>query len=171
MKTSYLIILCCAVLLFAIFVWPTIYQYQLTPYGLMRITRATGHTEVVEAMQTGIDWVKGAISVVTESRNKGFSDQEILDFLTKDHSDLEIIDFLAGKHSKLDEAWTIEEFRKAYPQYNDLSDNQLADVLYSKWYPNTPRKDFDRHFLGRKTPGASTESEHGPWEKYAPSKE
>lgn len=38
---------------------------------------------------------------------------------------------------------TIQEVRQKYPQYSDLSDGQLADALYSKYYSDVPRADFD----------------------------
>src|SRR5690606_2475560 len=39
---------------------------------------------------------------------------------------------------------TIAEIRAQYPQYQDMSDKQLADALYSKHYSDMPRADFDR---------------------------
>jgi hypothetical protein len=38
----------------------------------------------------------------------------------------------------------IEIFRKKYPQYNDLSDEDLANKLYSKFYSDMPRAYFER---------------------------
>lgn len=38
---------------------------------------------------------------------------------------------------------TIAEIRQQYPQYQDLSDQQLADSLYRKFYSDMPRADFD----------------------------
>lgn len=38
---------------------------------------------------------------------------------------------------------TIADIRQKYPQYNDLSDQQLADAIYSKSYSDMPRADFD----------------------------
>jgi len=38
---------------------------------------------------------------------------------------------------------TIAEIRQKYPQYEDLSDQQLADALYTKSYADMPRADFD----------------------------
>jgi hypothetical protein len=35
-------------------------------------------------------------------------------------------------------------FRQQYPQYNDLSDVQLADALYKKFYSDMPREQFDK---------------------------
>jgi hypothetical protein len=37
----------------------------------------------------------------------------------------------------------IKEIRKKYPQYNDLSDTQLADGLHKKHYSDIPREDFN----------------------------
>ena len=42
----------------------------------------------------------------------------------------------------------ITEFRKQYPAYDDLSDGALADALYSKYYTDLDRADFDSKFLG-----------------------
>ena len=44
----------------------------------------------------------------------------------------------------------IDEFRKKYPEYNDMSDRALADALYSKHYSDLPREQFDKKFLGGK---------------------
>lgn len=38
---------------------------------------------------------------------------------------------------------TIEDIRKQYPQYGDMSDKQLADALYAKHYSDIPRDQFD----------------------------
>jgi hypothetical protein len=35
-------------------------------------------------------------------------------------------------------------FRQRWPQYNDLSDAQLADALYKKFYSDMPREQFDK---------------------------
>lgn len=37
---------------------------------------------------------------------------------------------------------TISEIRTKYPQYNDLSDTQLADSFHSKFYSDIPKKEF-----------------------------
>ena len=37
----------------------------------------------------------------------------------------------------------LAEFRQQYPQYNDLSDDQLADAIYKKFYSDMPREQFD----------------------------
>jgi hypothetical protein len=39
---------------------------------------------------------------------------------------------------------TIAEIRQKYPQYQDLSDQKLADALYSKHYADMPRAEFDQ---------------------------
>lgn len=36
----------------------------------------------------------------------------------------------------------IQEIRQQYPQYSDLSDQQLADALHSKYYSDLPKNDF-----------------------------
>lgn len=38
----------------------------------------------------------------------------------------------------------MQEVRKKFPQYNDLSDEKLADALHAKFYKDMPREDFDR---------------------------
>lgn len=37
---------------------------------------------------------------------------------------------------------TIQEIRQQYPQYNDLSDQALADSMYAKHYSDMPKEDF-----------------------------
>lgn len=37
---------------------------------------------------------------------------------------------------------TIQEIRQQYPQYSDLSDQQLADALHSKYYSDMPQQQF-----------------------------
>lgn len=39
---------------------------------------------------------------------------------------------------------TLSEIRKRYPEYNDLSDQALADAFHSKFYSDIPRADFDQ---------------------------
>lgn len=39
---------------------------------------------------------------------------------------------------------TLQDIRQQFPQYNDLSDQQLADSLYAKHYADMPRADFDK---------------------------
>jgi hypothetical protein len=38
----------------------------------------------------------------------------------------------------------IQEIRQQYPQYNDLSDQQLADSMYKTHYSDMPREQFDQ---------------------------
>jgi hypothetical protein len=38
----------------------------------------------------------------------------------------------------------LAEFRQQYPQYNDLSDDQLADAIYKKFYSDMPREQFNK---------------------------
>lgn len=52
----------------------------------------------------------------------------------------------------------ISEFRNKYPQYNDISDNELADKLYSKHYSDMPRQEFDSSFLGTKVEQPQSEA-------------
>ena len=42
----------------------------------------------------------------------------------------------------------IKEFREKYPQYNDLSDQELSDKFYNKYYSDMPREQFNQKFLG-----------------------
>lgn len=42
----------------------------------------------------------------------------------------------------------IVEFRQKYPDYDDMSDQQLADSLYRKFYSDMDRGEFDAKFLG-----------------------
>lgn len=37
----------------------------------------------------------------------------------------------------------LASIRKAHPEYNDLSDQQLSDAIYAKFYSDMPRADFD----------------------------
>src|ERR1700677_3055865 len=34
------------------------------------------------------------------------------------------------------------EIRQKYPQYNDLSDDQLSDAIHSKFYSDIPKDEF-----------------------------
>ena len=38
----------------------------------------------------------------------------------------------------------LAEFRQQYPQYSDLSDDQLADAIYKKFYSDMPREQFNK---------------------------
>lgn len=37
----------------------------------------------------------------------------------------------------------LAKFRQQYPEYRDLTDPQLADKLYSRFYSDMPRTKFD----------------------------
>lgn len=39
---------------------------------------------------------------------------------------------------------TLAEIRRQYPQYEDMSDQQLGDALYQKYYSDMPRAEFDQ---------------------------
>lgn len=48
---------------------------------------------------------------------------------------------------------TIDRIRKKYPDYNDLSDRDLADKLHDKFYSDIPKEDFyNRIGLNKKSP-------------------
>jgi hypothetical protein len=52
---------------------------------------------------------------------------------------------------------TISEVRQKYPQYADMSDQQLADALHSKFYADIPKADFyGRIGLGSQDPAIPT---------------
>ena len=55
---------------------------------------------------------------------------------------------------------TIAEIRQKYPQYDDLSDQELADRLYARRYADMPRAKFDAAFgvPGKQAPTATTET-------------
>ena len=42
---------------------------------------------------------------------------------------------------------SLAEIRSQFPQYEDMSDGQLADALYSKFYSDMDREEFD-HKIG-----------------------
>jgi hypothetical protein len=44
---------------------------------------------------------------------------------------------------------TLAEIRTKYPQYNDLSDADLTDKLYKKFYSDMPRAEFDQKLKAR----------------------
>ena len=52
---------------------------------------------------------------------------------------------------------TIQEIRAQYPQYADMSDKQLSDAMYSKFYSDMPRAKFDS-LLTTKMPSAPAKS-------------
>jgi len=47
---------------------------------------------------------------------------------------------------------TLAEIRAQYPEYNDLTDQQLADGIYKKHYSDMPRDQFDAK-IGLVQPG------------------
>src|SRR5262249_22519732 len=57
---------------------------------------------------------------------------------------------------------TIDDIRAKYPQYNDLTDQQVADGIHAKYYPDTPPEQFyakigfDPRVNKRTTEGMST---------------
>jgi hypothetical protein len=42
----------------------------------------------------------------------------------------------------------IQEFRQQYPQYNDISDAELANTLHKKYYSDMDHSEFSKTFLG-----------------------
>jgi hypothetical protein len=58
---------------------------------------------------------------------------------------------------------TLAEIRQQYPQYEDMSDRQLADALYSKHYSDMPRADFDQKvgLAPAQTPNAIQSAQSG----------
>jgi hypothetical protein len=46
----------------------------------------------------------------------------------------------------------IIKFRKTYPQYDDMSDVELSDALYTKHYSDIPREEFDAKFIAPTLP-------------------
>ena len=51
----------------------------------------------------------------------------------------------------------IAEIRAQYPQYNDLSDDQLASALHAKFYSDMPRDEFNAKIGLGKQPEAKPE--------------
>ena len=43
----------------------------------------------------------------------------------------------------------IVEFRKKNPEYDDLSDKDLSDALYSKYYSDIEQEEFETQFIGQ----------------------
>lgn len=43
----------------------------------------------------------------------------------------------------------IVEFRKKNPEYDDLSDKELSDALYSKYYADLDKDEFETQFIGQ----------------------
>jgi hypothetical protein len=46
----------------------------------------------------------------------------------------------------------INAFRRANPQYNDLSDKELSNSLHNKFYSDIPIEEFEKNFLVKPTP-------------------
>jgi len=55
---------------------------------------------------------------------------------------------------------TLAEIRQQYPQYDDLSDQQLTDGLYRKFYADMPREEFNRK-INYTPPSGLEEHERG----------
>jgi len=47
---------------------------------------------------------------------------------------------------------TLAEVREQYPQYKDLSDDDLADKLHAKFYSDMPREEFDKKVGNKEKP-------------------
>jgi hypothetical protein len=62
---------------------------------------------------------------------------------------------------------TIAEIRTQYPQYKDMSDKALADALYTKFYSDLPRADFDTK-VGLTAERANVGAEIPKWGKENP---
>lgn len=58
----------------------------------------------------------------------------------------------------------ITEFRKQYPQYDDIPDQQLAQNLHKKYYSDIPFEEFSNKFIPPAPPGVTpfTQGEHSP---------
>lgn len=56
---------------------------------------------------------------------------------------------------------SIAEIRQKYPQYQDLTDRQLADAIYAKSYSDMPKAEFDFR-IGMTTPAANQGRMHAP---------
>lgn len=56
---------------------------------------------------------------------------------------------------------TIAEIRAQYPQYQDLSDQQLADAMHRKFYADMPREEFDAK-IGLKQPNGHNVPDYVP---------
>lgn len=62
-------------------------------------------------------------------------------------------------------AFTIQEIREKYPEYNDMSDMELADALHSKFYPDLPKSSVYEKIGLAQSDNPSTELNE---EKYIP---
>ncbi len=52
----------------------------------------------------------------------------------------------------------IKEFRQKFPQYDDMSDQELANALYKKHYSDMDRAEFNAAFLGSERSGQGGEA-------------
>ncbi|GEM_PF-2514105 len=52
----------------------------------------------------------------------------------------------------------ILEFRRKYPEYNDLSDDELSIVLHKKYFSNIPYYEFKKSFIKEKTKPTAIQS-------------
>jgi hypothetical protein len=60
------------------------------------------------------------------------------------YSDIKAEFEAVARKTKVERLSSFAEFRLRYPQYDDLSDAQLADALYRKFYSDMPREQFDK---------------------------
>lgn len=56
---------------------------------------------------------------------------------------------------------TLAEVRSKYPQYDDMSDTDLAGALYSKFYSDMPREEFDAK-IGMKAAAPTAQTDPAP---------
>jgi hypothetical protein len=56
---------------------------------------------------------------------------------------------------------TLKEMRADHPEYNDLSDQQLADGVYKKFYSDLDRKEFNKR-IGYTAPGTAELTDYDP---------
>jgi hypothetical protein len=61
---------------------------------------------------------------------------------------------------------SLAEIRQQYPQYNDLSDQDLADRLYQRFYADMPREQFDAS-LGLQPSGPPMLAEQDAYDPFA----
>ena len=59
---------------------------------------------------------------------------------------------------------TLADFRAQYPQYDDMSDADLASALHRKYYSDVPRAEFDAKLGGGATKAAPQEPKAEPSE-------
>ena len=77
------------------------------------------------------------VTKLTTLRSENYAVQAGLT-LAKIEPDMKRLDSILSKRSLLD------DFRKKFPQYNDMSDANLTNSLYSKHYSDMPRAEFDK---------------------------